>query len=491
MNEADRVFLAAGLREHGGFGLAAEWYVGQAPMPKQYAFHQATQPNVIWVGSIASGKTWGIAASGLVDCITLPRFKLLSTSITSSQAEIPFDMVHSWLTDDVYRKRTSHLVSNIRRRPYPTIEFTNGSVWLFRTAGYQATHIRGLEFDRIIFDEAGYEYDVETMHALRGRLRGERMPGIPRMARLDAATSPTDSHWLRQWFDRGDPTTLEPNLENYVSIRSTIWDNTHITRRQIELMMSGYTDEMVRVELGGQFPDYGATLFAQRHILAAEDRRINDEMEMAIRPESGEPKPGYDEEVHPRHGIVSFELPADPRRRYIMAGDPGSGDYPKRNAGVVLVFDVTEFPSRLVYFKWTSGQGSYRPFLEAFKYAAEKYQPHLKGIDATGPQSALDELGFTDYGIETDRILFNREKNTALNALSMALTGQSMKFPFIKGLHMQLSKYKRDDKNTDNDIVMALAMVAYLARYNQPGKTSGGKKRPLKRQRNARGRRTR
>ncbi len=469
LTEADRLLLVVGQREHKLYPLLTDWYFGARPMPKQYAYHQATQPNVVWVGSIASGKSWGIAASVMADCLTLPRFRALSTSITSAQAEITFDMASSWITDDLYKDRIEHLIDDIIKRPYPMIKFTNGSSWLFRTAGYQAVHIRGLEFDRIVFDEAGYERDEETMHALRGRLRGERLPGIPRMSRLDATTSPTDSPWLKTWFERGNPSSLEPQLRDYISIRSTIYDNIHITANQIRLMKAGYSDEMIRVELMGEFPEYGNTMFAQRHIFAAENRLMNDEMELAIRPPDGNPLPGWNEDVHPRHGIVLWETPYILGHNYVMAGDPGMGDVPHRNAGAVMVFDVTEKPFKLAYLHWVSGRGSYMPFLDSYKYALAKYNPSLKGLDATGPQRAMDELAFQRMGIETDRINFNRDKDGMLNALSLGLTNHDYQFPFIKGLHMQLSRYQREDKNLDNDLVMAMAMIAYLTRHAEPG----------------------
>ncbi len=396
-------------------------------------------------------------------------------------------MFNSWFADDTYRRRLEHLIEDIVKRPFPMIRFTNGSSWLFRTAGYQATHIRGFEFDRIIFDEAGYEYDEETLKALRGRLRGERLPGVPRMSRLDAATSPTSAPWLRQWFDRGDPSSLEPMLRDYASIRSTIYDNTHITDEQIRLMKAGYSDEMIRVELLGQFPDYGTTMFPEKHILACENRLLNDEMELALRPESGPALAGYQELVHPRHGIILFEMPFDPKENYILAGDPGTGDVPYRNAGCVMVYATSRKPYRLAYFHWVSGSGSYMPFLNSFNYAIDKYRPSLRGIDATGTQKAIDELAFQRMGIETTGLNFGRDKEAMVNALSLALTNHEFSDPFIMGHHLQMARYIRDDKKIPNDIVMTKAMIAYLLRHvenNQPGSRSGERK--LNRARNRR-----
>ncbi|WP_119071543.1 terminase large subunit domain-containing protein [Aggregatilinea lenta] len=480
LTEADRYFLVAGLRENKLYPHLTKWYFGAEPLAKQYAYHQARQPNVTWVGSIASGKSWGIAASVMSDCLTLPGFKALSTSITSAQAEIPFEMAYSWITSEQYRPRIDHLIADIVKRPYPLIRFKNGSSWLFRTAGQQATHIRGLEFDRVVFDEAGYEYDIETMNALRGRLRGERLPGIPRMARLDATTSPTDCPWLRDWFARGTPGSLDMQLADYAAIRSTIYDNTHITDEQIRLMKAGYSDEMIRVELMGEFPDYGNTMFPARHIATAEDRLLNDAMELAIRPEKGDPLPGWREDVHPRHGVTLWERPYIPGHIYVEAGDPGMGDVPNRNAGAVMVLDVTYRPYSLAYLHWVSGRGSYMPFLDSYRYALDKYYPSLRGLDATGTQAAMDELAFEANGIEVSRINFNRDKSGMLNALSLLLTNQDLAFPFIKGLHLQLARYTRNDKDLDNDLVMTLAMIAFLIRHVD-GKDEGIQHQPRSR----------
>lgn len=459
LSDADKYFLTVALRENKGFHLAAEWYFGMKPMPKQYAYHQALQKNITWVGGIASGKSKGVSVSVPLDCMTLPGFKSLSTSITSVQAEIPFEMFLAVLDTEPYKRRLEPHIDDIKRRPYPEIRFTNGSSWLFRTAGIQATHIRGLEFDRIVFDEAAYERDEATMQALRGRLRGQRQSGIPRMARLDAVSSPAHNVWMRRWFERGNPHSLEPQLNKFLSIRSSIYDNPHITPEQIELMEADYPDDLIDVELKGHFPDHGETLFPASHVEACEDRSLNEEMDTAVR----ENKPGYRHVYHPRHGTTHFERPAIPGRSYVMAGDPGIGDVPRRNAACVMVFDAQSLD--MVYLNWISGNGSYMPFLNAFKYAKSKYHPLLSGIDATGTQRALDELAFQQHGIETDPINFNRDKDGMINTLSLMLTGHKFRYPFIKGLLNQLIRYRREDRKLDNDLVVTLAMIAWLTRY--------------------------
>ena len=147
-----------------------------------------------------------------------------------------------------------------------------------------------------------------------------------------------------------------------------------------------------------------------------------------------------------------------------MAQD-GTASPPKRNTGVVLVFDVTGKPYELVYFHWVPGNGSYVPWLNSVKYAMDKYQPLLRGIDATGPQKAIDELVFEREGMPVDSVNFASDKPGMLNALKLLCQNHELKFPYIKALRHQLRTYKLPDKDLTQDIVSALMVFAYMTRY--------------------------
>nr|MBN1228874.1 terminase family protein [Anaerolineae bacterium] len=463
LTEADQTLLPLALRENKGCVTASEWYFGQTPMPLQYAFHQILVPNVTYLAGIAAGKTTAVAQSYTLDCISIPHFKALNTSVTSTQAELVFEMINGWIeTND----HLAHLVEDISLRPYPVILFKNYSEYHFRTAGKDARFIRGQEYDRINYDEAGLDYAGVSLQTLRGRLRGKRPDGNTRMARMDVTTSPTDAPWLEQRFNRGVKDHPTAALEMYRSIRATIYDNTHLTPQQVALMEADYTDEMIDVELRGLFPKYGLTMFPREHIDACTDMELNDLMTEAIRPETGKPQSGYRYIEHPRYGITHFELPAEKQGRYILAGDPGMGDPPKRNAPVVLVARIDREPWDIVYFDWVYGRGSYKPFLNSFKYAIEKYQPVLRGLDATGTQRAIEELAFESEGIVVEGLNFQRDKDAMINALSLCITGHRFRWPVIRGLINQMRTYKREeDKKLAQDIVMTLAEIAFLARW--------------------------
>lgn len=469
LTEADKQMLPLALRTAKGFHLACKWYFkGWEPLWYQYDFHQKEVPNFSLIAGVASGKTTVVAASYMIDCLTTPYFRALNTSVTAKQSELPFEMIQAWIDDN---PRLAHLIDKVEQRPYPTITFKNYSEYVFRTAGKDARFIRGMEFDRINYDEAGLDFGGEAVKVLRGRLRGKRPDGQTRMGRMDVITSPTSAPWLRERYDRGDPGMPEYDPEGYASMRVSTYMNTHLTPLQIRMMEAEYTDDMIDVELKGLWPDYGAATFPSTHITACTDQSLNDAMELALRPEDGsKPRRGWRTEVHHRYGTTLFEAEYTPGHVYILGGDPGTDGPPKRNAPVVAVADVTHTPMKLVYFHWVEGKGAYTPFLSSFKYALDKYRPSFKGIDITGTQKAIDELAFENVGINVDGLNFQRDKEAMINCLIDDVTEHRWAWPVIPGLVRQMSSYKREeDRKIPQDIVMTMAEISYLSRFVQEG----------------------
>lgn len=464
LTDADKQLLPLILRANSGFHLGTEWYLrGWKPLWYQYAFHQTQKPNVCMLAGIASGKTTGVAASYLMDCISIPYFRALNTSVTSKQAELPFEMAMGWIEGN---DRLEHLVEDIILRPYPTIKFKNFSEYVFRTAGKDARFIRGHEYDRINYDECGLDFFGEATKVLRGRLRGTRVDGTQRMNRLDTISSPTDAPWLVERFYRGWKDSPKHNLRDYLSFRIETYMNERLSRHTIKLMEQEYSDEMIDVELRAKFPDYGLSMFPGSHLKACFDQSLNDALDLALHPEEGKALPDYREESHPRHGTTLFELPYIPGHMYILAADPGTDSPPRRNSAVIFAFDVTVKPARMVYFHWVDGRGSYNPFLASYRYAISKYYPVLKGMDTTGTQKAIDEIAFENHGIAIDGINFQKDKEGMLNSLVSVISNHDFQMPVIKGISNQLSVYSRDkDKQLAQDIVMSLAIAAFLYRH--------------------------
>ena len=186
-----------------------------------------------FIAGIATGKTTAVAASYLVDCITIPYFRALNTSVTAKQAELPFEMVQEWIDGN---PRLEHLIQKDHLVLTATITFKNRSEWIFRTAGKDARFIRGLEFIRLNYDEAGLDPVGETVKVLRGRLRGNRPDGAQRQIRLDVTTSPTSAPWLEERFNRGWKDHQEADLASFLSLRVSTYMNTKLTQQMISLM---------------------------------------------------------------------------------------------------------------------------------------------------------------------------------------------------------------------------------------------------------------
>ena len=217
-----------------------------------------------FIAGIATGKTTAVAASYLIDCITTPYFRALNTSVTAKQAELPFEMVQGWIEGN---PRLEHLIDNINLRPYPTITFKNRSEWIFRTAGKDARFIRGLEFDRINYDEAGLDHDRrDGQGAARSsarqppeRAKPHGPPGCDHLAhRLPPGWRSASTAAGRK--------TPKRDLENFLSLRVSTYMNTKLTAQMIHLMEAEYSDDMIDVELKGMFPDYGLSMFPRTHI---------------------------------------------------------------------------------------------------------------------------------------------------------------------------------------------------------------------------------
>ncbi len=469
-----------------GLGAITSWFLGGAdhgsgiiPLEKQWRFHHSPQMRKVVVGGVGSGKTTVVAMSALAWCLTTKYFKFTNAAPTAAQSQLLFD----WIVERIDANPTlERYVKDVVRKPYPQIVFKNGSYIDCRTAGIEGANLRGIERDWINYDEAGFDNRLARTHtALQTRLRGKRPDNTDRLGLLTMGTTPTDEPWLRELWDMGhDPAhpSYDPVLN--LSLRVVMYDNYYLNPQQIANIEASMDDEVKDVELLGFFPEGMGTEFTRGQVADIFNMELNNEAR-GVRMVSGEElwgaaPEGYRIEEHHHHGLTMYEKPRDARGVYVLAGDPGTGAPPKRNAACVAVINIAVWPHEIVYFHWINGRGKYEPFLSSYRYAMEKYNPLYQGIDATGTQSALHELAFEAYGLNVEAIKFNSDKLEMLNSLKMLVQRGGLTGPLIKGMRNQLTRYQLPDKELVQDIVCTLMMASWLCRFaNIPSNTDASK----------------
>lgn len=421
----------------------SEFYDFHVPIYNNYVAHGLVHHN--------SGKTAMVAFSAATWAAMTPYFKFMNVAPTFWQSKLMYDAI----MERSESSRFERFIERAIRRPYPAIELYNGARLEFMSAADEIEKLRGWEGDWMNGDEFGFIDSPMTVQIMRTRLRGIRPTNRPRLGRLSVITTATDAPWLWQRYDKA---IVQP--EHYLSMTVTTSMNTALSERDVSLMREALPDELRAVEMEGERPMGTCQEFARAVIEQCQDRSLN----RMVRDGIEEKKKGFAYSEAPLVGCYQFMLPRQRNREYLVVGDPGQGDPPNRNAGVVLVLDITGFPTHsatMVMFHWVFGHGSYLPFLSSFKTAMNYYKPVGAAFEATGSQKAMDELAFSDVGegILVEGMNLVAKKMAYHNAIKLIMQKGLLKYPFIRGLRRQLAQYEFPDSKLRQDIVSALQIA--------------------------------
>lgn len=451
------------LAQNDGNIFTRRYFAGFEFQPWQLMLHHAGQANVNIIGGVGSGKTCGSGVSAATWAAMLPHFNFMNVAPTSWQSSLMFDSILQFAeAGDYYDK----FITRVTRKPYPLIELYNKSRLRFMTAQDDISRLRGWEGDWMHGDEFGFVPTLaQTLAIMRTRLRGKTPGGRPRLGRLSLTTTATDNPDLWDRFDR-----MWENPEEYLSFTVRTADNPHLTSRDINLMMEDIPEEVRRVEMDGERPMGRGEYFPLHVIQACENAELNDMIHRAT--EQKVTGAVYDES--PRLGLTRFQMPVVPWHEYLIVGDPGTGNAPKRNAGAIAVFDITGFPDefeskvQMVAFAWVSGGGEYDAFVEQYKSWWEYYKCSLNAVlEGTGPQKGFADYAFT-MGLDGQRMiveemsLAGNVKNESLQALVQLFQRGLIEMPFIRGARNQLTGYTLPDSKIAQDIV---SMMMCMARW--------------------------
>jgi len=434
------------------------YFNGLEMLPWQKLMHHALQKNTTIIGGVGSGKTVGIGLSAATWCGSVPYFKFMDVAPTSWQASLMYDSILTFA--EAGRYQDTFIVNHVSR-PYPKITLGNGSTLEFMTAQKDITRIRGWEGDWMNGDEFGFIITFATTCAImRTRLRGITPYKRHRIGRLSISTTATDNPELWERFDRYQ---VEP--KRYLSFVVRTEDNTNLAPEDIREMRAELPEALAAVEMDGDRPMGTGEIFPLSLIGACESPDIIDLAEAAMKNKVA----GAIHDHDMRLGTYRFSLPPVPGHEYLIVGDPGTGIPPKRNAGVVMVLDITDFPEHpasMAACAWIAGNGKYAPFVEQYKAWYTAYHCTLTAaLEATGIQKTFAEYvlilglsGETMYIEEID--LTGNRKNNAIQAAIQLFFRKLWVIPFMKGLRRQLTNYKLPDKNIPQDLVSCLTCAA-------------------------------
>ena len=444
----------------------------------QLAVHSASQKDITVIGGFGTGKTSGIAMSACVWAALTSDFKFLNVAPQAWQAKLMYNTILL----NTRNTRFEDLIWDKPQRPYPkiTLRYKIGAVVYessleFLSADKDAKGILSWEGDWLHIDESGLLDNLEEVIVNVGsRLRGS-VRGRSRLGRFSMTSNSWDNFYLWYYFDQA---AADP--DNFLSIVVSSRYNHNISEDQLKKMLLRIPEDERERFIDGARPEGRGSFFSKEAIYECEQDGL---VELAQEYQQKEVR-GYKLEKLHGAGVTYYLTPPLDRHVYMVFGDPGTGSAPQRNAPVLMVWDVTQFPSepsKLVAFYWGNGGGKITPFVNALLDFVSIYEPVAAGIDSTGPQKNMNQLinefalkehfegrpiplGVVNGIVGMD--FSGPKKVSYLHAARLLIEARLMVWPKnIVGIRSQLTNYDfENDKKIPQDIVATLAMSAHAIR---------------------------
>ena len=442
---------------------------GYIPLPWHVEFYRVPQKERYVIGLAGSGKTMGIGVLALFMCATIPDFKFMNVAPSKYQSSQMINSIVDIAKDTPFLKKflKFHGPKWYVSKPAYKIEFLNGSTAEFMNVDDNADNIQSSYGDWYNLDEAGLldQIDENGVEALANvalgiisRMRATAPDGRPRLG------------WMSWISNAYDCDTLWDNYEAALIPNDFSWgrlvrhtDNPYLTAEQMDAIRRKAAiagKEAACME--GERPQAAGSEISAKIV----DPMFDDSLNEIAMAKASEGEDGWRYEQGHR-GII-YETPARKDRIYMIAGDPGTGQAPDRNAPTIIVWDVTDFPMQPAVISavwWSSGGGSYLPFITKFEELIVKYKipEGFRGYDSTGTQKAMAELSWESRGISVVPMGFDGAKKWMyLNALRLILSKGLMKSPRFNGIRQQLVRYRVPDKKIAQDIVATICMGSFM-----------------------------
>lgn len=424
--------------------IEVDWNMSQVEflLPHGFIFpkwaEQVMWPNIdvsLVITGTGSGKTAGVAVSSLIYCVLYPGFEYSNIAPSEKQAQLILAELDKWAAEGSPYHRFVQITSRGKLytlKPYAkcTIVSPFGpqypSHFTCQTIGEKsADQILGESSDRRSIDECQLVDSLgEIIPKAVTRFRGQRPGGGDRWTQLILMTNPPDDPARMANLDQAKRKILEiqQNPDKYGSHLNATYlesidsgENLYITRKQTSLQMAMLDASQQSRWIKGSTETHAYTTEIPTKLIVD---CIDPVMDHDIRIN---PRPEFNIVGRAGMDVIRYEMPYEQDHIYLISGDPGKNNAISidfNNVPVVTVFDITHFlvePSRLVYFAMLDGQGTYIPWLNAFRYACMKYR-------GKGYYDATNQPGFESAGAFSNSLDFEYDGRVIRSPASFDVT---------------------------------------------------------------------
>lgn len=464
--------------------------------PWQLKMHHAHQRDIIIISGQGAGKTLAVGMSALVYCTLFPGFQFMNTAPTANQSQRMFKLLRDRIIGTLFQERFTPDKENIVSSPYPAIRIhyrwpvrreewirqlpedfvawadhlhawdseVQGNSLEFMSTDKNAKKILTAEVDYACIDQAEGVEDLELARINMGtRTRGIRPDGTSRMGRLVLLANAEDNPFLWEIFDEA---RLAP--EEVLGMQISTRTNKNINDEQMAAILRRIKDPAkLNQYLDAERPLGAGIEFSKELVQNCHDPHLDAFVGPDVPPLSGELAIDYAEGAA---GMpVLWAMPPIKEHVYVVIGDPGTGKPPGRNAPVVLVFDMTEYPepAALQAFWWGDGGGQYGPFINQMLLWNEVYRCANLVYEGTAGQKVFGETAFAQLSHVVGIDLSGVKKRMHIITLKLMMQKNRLKWPAkLTGINWQFLKYKLPDEKISQDIVSAFIVLAgYVATW--------------------------
>jgi len=242
--------------------------LGYEPTPRQQAFHDATEYDVLYGGAMGGGKTLALLMEGIRACVRHPGIRVGA-----------FRRTYPELKESLIKELAAHGFANVLGAKWAgsdyELRFPNGSILMFRYAEnmVDASRRQGSEFQLLLFDERTLT-SADVLTFIESRLRSGNS-GVPVLGIRSGSNPGGPSHSAAK--DRyikptsyGSQVIRDVRGRSVRFIPSKLSDNPHLNE-EYRTDLLGLPDQLRKAYLEGNWDVFEGQIFSElnydRHVV--------------------------------------------------------------------------------------------------------------------------------------------------------------------------------------------------------------------------------